>query len=119
MGFGEDGKLPIKIRRETGEVVVEERRSWRWPEKVENIQSDSRPGGTHMAAVKEGEAADGESRTATRMRLWWLIGIVKVMWREGTMVSKVDGFSDIILQISDHVITSITRREEFVLFSFS
>lgn len=47
---------------------------------MENIQSDSRPGGTHIAAVEEGTAADaeGESRTATRRSRRWL-GSVKVM----------------------------------------
>lgn len=41
---------------------------------MENIQSDSRPGGTHIAAVEEdgAVAAEGESRTAMRMRRRWM-----------------------------------------------
>lgn len=80
MGLGQDGELPSRIRRERGWVVGEERRSWRCPEKVENIQSDSRPGGTHIAAVEEGAAAEaeGESRTAARRRRRWR-GSMQVM----------------------------------------
>lgn len=69
----------MRIKRERWWAVVEERRSWRWPEKVEKIQSDSRPGGTHMAAILAADE-DGESRTETRR--WWLergLGNVKVM----------------------------------------
>lgn len=43
------------------------KRSWRWPDSVEKIQSDSRCRGTNMAATRSESAGGiGESRTATR-----------------------------------------------------
>lgn len=88
------GWFPIRIRRE---IPGELRRSWRWPDSVEKVQSELRCSGANMAATR-GDSVGwmGESRTATRRSELgsfdgW--GKVKVMKRDGVKVSKVVGSS--------------------------
>lgn len=62
--------LAIKMRRERSGRA---RRSWRLPGSVEKVQSDSRFGGTNMAAVVAvaTSVAAGESMTEMRMTGVW------------------------------------------------
>lgn len=52
----------MRIKRE---IPGELKRSWRWPDSVEKIQSVSRPSGTNMALTRgESVGWSGESSTA-------------------------------------------------------
>ena len=88
------GWFPTRIRRE---IPGELRRSWRWPDSVEKVQSELRCLGTNMAATRADSVGwMGESRTATRrseMGSFDGWGKVKVMKRDRVKVSKVVGSS--------------------------
>lgn len=62
------GWSPINMRRD---ISGQLRRSWRWPDSVEKIQSWCRFLGTNMRATRgESMGWTGESRTATRRSSW-------------------------------------------------
>lgn len=106
------GCCPISMRRR---MLRKVRRSCRWPDSVEKIQSDSRCFGTTMAATLGvgGEEEEeegvvgwmGESSTAIRMSgeeregLGLGLGMVKERKREGCMVSKMEMSNAIFLDV--------------------
>lgn len=71
-----------------------------WPERVEKTQSDSRPGGTTIAATKGGLVGgrEEESRMATRSRWCSSVGDgrVKMVYREGSIVFKMERSMNVI-----------------------